>query len=61
MMCCKTPLIHYRAAKRSPHPVCKRLMGVGYPRAVSLMEQLEDAGVVGPEVDRRKGREVLLD
>jgi len=39
----------------------QRMMGVGYPRAARLMEQLEDAGVVGPEGDRRKGRQVLLD
>ena len=39
----------------------QRLMKLGYPRAQRLMEQLEDEGVVGPENDRRKGREVLLD
>jgi len=39
----------------------QRLMSLGYPRAARLMEQLEDAGAVGPEEDRRKGRTVLLD
>ena len=39
----------------------QRLMGVGYPRAARLMEELEAAGVVGPEEDRRSGRPVLLD
>ena len=39
----------------------QRMMGVGYPRAARLMEQLEDAGVVGSEIDRRKGRQVLVD
>ncbi len=39
----------------------QRLMGVGYPRAARLIDELEAAGVVGPEEDRRSGRPVLLD
>ncbi len=39
----------------------QRLMGLGYPRAARLMDELEAAGVVGPEEDRRSGRPVLLD
>ena len=39
----------------------QRLMGVGYPRAAQLMEELEAAGVVGAEEDRRTGRPVLID
>jgi DNA segregation ATPase FtsK/SpoIIIE-like protein len=39
----------------------QRLMGVGYPRAARLMDELEAAGIVGPEEDRRSGRPVLLD
>ncbi len=39
----------------------QRLMNIGYPKAVRLLEQLEAEGVVGPEEDRRAGRRVLLE
>lgn len=39
----------------------QRLLGIGYPRAARLMEALEEAGIVGPELDKRSGRRVLLD
>ncbi|MCP4165557.1 MAG: DNA translocase FtsK [Chloroflexi bacterium] len=39
----------------------QRLMGIGYPKAAKLMEQLEAEGVVGPEDDRRSGRAVLIE
>lgn len=39
----------------------QRLLGIGYPRAARLMEELEATGVVGPETDRRAGRPVLIE
>ncbi len=39
----------------------QRLMGIGYPKAAKLIEQLEAEGVVGPEEDRRSGRAVLIE
>ncbi|MBX7236647.1 MAG: DNA translocase FtsK [Caldilineales bacterium] len=39
----------------------QRLLGVGYPRAARLMEELETEGIVGPEGDRRTGRPVLIE
>jgi S-DNA-T family DNA segregation ATPase FtsK/SpoIIIE len=39
----------------------QRLLGVGYPRAARLIEELEAEGIVGPEGDRRSGRPVLIE
>ncbi len=38
----------------------QRKLRVGYPKAARLMEQLEDRGVVGPDMGGGQGREVLL-
>ena len=37
----------------------QRRMRIGYPRAARLMDQLEDAGVVGPS-DGSKSRDVIM-
>lgn len=37
----------------------QRRLRIGYPRAASLMEQLEDRGIVGPDLGGGQGREVL--
>lgn len=37
----------------------QRKLRIGYPRAASLMEQLEDRGIVGPDLGGGQGREVL--
>jgi len=37
----------------------QRKLGIGYPRAARLMDQLEERGVVSPEDDGGKGRRVL--
>ena len=36
-------------------------MKVGYARAARLVDELEEAGVVGPSDGSSKGREVLVD
>ncbi len=38
----------------------QRKLRVGYPKAARLIEQLEDRGVVGPDMGGGQGREVLL-
>jgi S-DNA-T family DNA segregation ATPase FtsK/SpoIIIE len=38
----------------------QRKMRLGYPRAARLMDKLEAAGVVGPDMGAGQGREVLL-
>ncbi|MFZ1753122.1 MAG: DNA translocase FtsK, partial [Caldilineaceae bacterium] len=38
----------------------QRKLGIGYPKAARLMEQLEAKGVVGPDMGGGRGREVLL-
>ena len=37
----------------------QRRMRIGYPRAARLMDQLEDAGIVGPS-DGSKSRDVII-
>jgi S-DNA-T family DNA segregation ATPase FtsK/SpoIIIE len=39
----------------------QRKLRLGYPKAARLMEQLEEAGVVGPDMGGGQGREVLLE
>ncbi len=36
----------------------QRRLGIGYPRAARLMDQLEERGVIGPSEDG-KSREVI--
>lgn len=38
----------------------QRKLGIGYPKAARLMEQLEAKGVVGPDMGGGRGRAVLL-
>jgi S-DNA-T family DNA segregation ATPase FtsK/SpoIIIE len=38
----------------------QRKLRIGYPKAARLMEQLEDQGIVGPDMGGGQGREVLL-
>ncbi len=38
----------------------QRKLRIGYPRAARLMEQLENKGIVGPDMGGGQGREVLL-
>jgi S-DNA-T family DNA segregation ATPase FtsK/SpoIIIE len=37
----------------------QRRLGIGYPRASRLIDQLEEEGVIGPPADGNKPREVL--
>ena len=38
----------------------QRRLNIGYPRAARLMEQLEEAGIVGPVESGGRSREVLV-
>jgi DNA segregation ATPase FtsK/SpoIIIE, S-DNA-T family len=38
----------------------QRKLRIGYPKAARLMEQLQDQGIVGPDMGGGQGREVLL-
>jgi len=38
----------------------QRQLRIGFPRAARLMDQLEDQGVVGPDLGAGRGRKVLL-
>jgi S-DNA-T family DNA segregation ATPase FtsK/SpoIIIE len=38
----------------------QRKLGIGYPRAARLMDQLEEMGVVGPDEGSGKPRAILL-
>ena len=46
--------------KQGSVSLLQRRLGVGYQRAARLIDQLEQAGVVGP-YDGSKAREVLVD
>ncbi len=46
--------------KQGSVSLLQRRLGIGYQRAARIMDQLEQAGVVGP-FDGAKGREVLVD
>ena len=39
----------------------QRLLNIGYPRAARLMTELEEEGVIGPEIDKRTGHPVLIE
>jgi S-DNA-T family DNA segregation ATPase FtsK/SpoIIIE len=39
----------------------QRKLGIGYPRAARLMDQLEEMGIVGPDEGSGKPRAILLD
>jgi S-DNA-T family DNA segregation ATPase FtsK/SpoIIIE len=39
----------------------QRLLNIGYPKAARLMVELEEEGVIGPEIDKRTGHPVLIE
>ncbi len=49
-----------RGEKTCSTSFVQRKLGIGYPKAARLMEQLEAKGVVGPDMGGGRGREVLL-
>ena len=48
-----------RHHKKLSTSLLQRRMRIGYPRAARLMDQLEDAGIVGPS-DGSKSRDVII-
>lgn len=49
-----------RQTDRTSISFLQRKLGIGYPRAARLMDQLEERGVVGPDEGGGKSRAVLL-
>lgn len=47
--------------KRASASMLQRRLRIGYPRAARLLDQLEEAGVVGPSMGGGRDREVLLE
>jgi S-DNA-T family DNA segregation ATPase FtsK/SpoIIIE len=41
------------------HSMLQRRLRIGYPRAARLLDQLEEAGVVGPSQGGGREREIL--
>jgi S-DNA-T family DNA segregation ATPase FtsK/SpoIIIE len=50
-----------RAANQASISLLQRKLGIGYPRAARLMDQLEEMGVVGPDEGNGKPRAIYLD
>ncbi|MEX2598263.1 MAG: DNA translocase FtsK, partial [Dehalococcoidia bacterium] len=47
------------ASRQLSTSLLQRRLGIGYPRAARLMDQLEDEGIVAPSSEQGKAREVL--
>ncbi len=50
-----------RGMKSCSTSMLQRKLRIGYPKAARLMEQLEQQGIVGPDMGGGQGREVLLE
>jgi S-DNA-T family DNA segregation ATPase FtsK/SpoIIIE len=50
-----------RTTNQASISLLQRKLGIGYPRAARLMDQLEDMGVVGPDEGNGKPRAILLE
>lgn len=46
--------------KKASATLLQRRLSIGYPRAVRILDQLEAAGVVGPQPEGSKPREVII-
>jgi S-DNA-T family DNA segregation ATPase FtsK/SpoIIIE len=49
-----------RTTKRASTSNLQRKLSIGYNRAARIMDELEDRGVVGPDIPGQ-GREIMLD
>lgn len=49
-----------RQSERTSISFLQRKLGIGYPRAARLMDQLEERGIVGPDEGGGKSRAVLI-
>lgn len=50
-----------RTTNQASISLLQRKLGIGYPRAARLMDQLEELGVVGPDEGNGKPRAILLE
>ncbi|MBI4674757.1 MAG: DNA translocase FtsK 4TM domain-containing protein [Chloroflexi bacterium] len=50
-----------RATNQASISLLQRKLGIGYPRAARLMDQLEEMGIVGPDEGSGKPREIYLE
>jgi S-DNA-T family DNA segregation ATPase FtsK/SpoIIIE len=49
-----------RTTKRASTSNLQRKLSIGYNRAARIMDELEDRGIVGPDLPGQ-GREILMD
>ena len=49
-----------RNTKKLSISLLQRKLRIGYPRAARLMDELEEEGIVGPQLESAKSRDVII-
>jgi len=49
------------SAGKASASLLQRKLSIGYARAARIIDEMENKGIVGPEVSGSRGREVLVD
>jgi S-DNA-T family DNA segregation ATPase FtsK/SpoIIIE len=50
-----------KQTRKASASLLQRRLRIGYPRAASLIDELEDMGIIGPATGAGREREVLID